>query len=472
MALKMRGGIRPSCSKSPIKSLFSVESFNGSFQADGSTPSESIMSRNQSRRCFLRCASSLIALPALESFGFRRFASAADSAGASRPKRAVFLNFGWGVTNETWFPDVNQTGADYKLPLGLAPLARHKADFTIIQGLSNKFANEAHWGSTFWLTGANRYAEPGQSFHNSISVDQVIAAHLGRETRFASLQLNSPDVPNSGHGPGLSLAWDLRGKPVAGLENPVLAFHRLFSAETTSLAERQAMLAQKRSVLDAVLTDAGDLQRGLNKTDNDKLDEYFQSIRDIETRLGKDEQWLNVAKPKAALPEPKPGLSGRDEIQVMYDLMVAALQTDSTRVITYRQPVGTLLTSIGVKVAPHDMSHYTPGDRMEASQKRDAVQSELLAGFIDKLKATKEPDGTSLFDHTVLTYGSNIRTIHYLDNCPTLIAGGGAGLKLGQHLVAPKNTPLCNLWLSLINGLGIKADRHGDSTGVMTEVVT
>lgn len=429
------------------------------------------MQVNQSRRHFLRCASSVIALPALESFGFRRFVSAAEAAGATRPKRAVFLNFGWGVTNETWFPDVMKTGADYSLPPGLAPLARHKADFTVVQGLSNKFANEAHWGSTFWLTGANRYAEPGQSFQNSISVDQVIAAQLGRETRFASLQLNSPDVRNSGHGPGLSLAWDLRGKPVAGLENPVIAFHRLFSADTTSLAERQALLAQKRSVLDAVTTDAGDLQRGLNKTDNDKLDEYFQSIRDIETRLGKDEQWLNVPKPKAALAEPKPGLAGRDEIQVMYDLMVAALQTDSTRVITYRQPVGTLLTSLGIKVAAHDMSHYTRDDRMDASQKRDAVQSELLAGFIDKLKATKEPDGTSLFDHTVLTYGSNIRTIHYLDNCPTLIAGGGAGLKLGQHLVTAKNTPLCNLWLTLINGFGIKSDRHGDSTGVVKEIL-
>ncbi len=429
------------------------------------------MQVNQSRRHFLRCASSVIALPALESFGFRRFVSAAEAAGATRPKRAVFLNFGWGVTNETWFPDVMKTGADYSLPPGLAPLARHKADFTVVQGLSNKFANEAHWGSTFWLTGANRYAEPGQSFHNSISVDQVIAAQLGRETRFASLQLNSPDVRNSGHGPGLSLAWDLRGKPVAGLENPVIAFHRLFSADTTSLAERQSLLAQKRSVLDAVTTDAGDLQRGLNKTDNDKLDEYFQSIRDIETRLGKDEQWLNVPKPKAALAEPKPGLAGRDEIQVMYDLMVAALQTDSTRVITYRQPVGTLLTSLGIKVAAHDMSHYTRDARMDASQKRDAVQSELLAGFIDKLKATKEPDGTSLFDHTVLTYGSNIRTIHYLDNCPTLIAGGGAGLKLGQHLVTAKNTPLCNLWLTLINGFGIKSDRHGDSTGVVKEIL-
>ena len=428
------------------------------------------MKTKQSRRHFLHSASALIALPALESFGFRKLAPAA-TAEKARPKRAVFLNFGWGVTNETWFPDLKQTGTDYMLPPGLVPLARHKADFTVVQGLSNKFANEAHWGSTFWLTGANRYAEPGQSMHNSISVDQVAALQFGKETRFASLQLNSPDVNNSGHGPGLSLAWDSRGKPVAGLDNPVFAFHKLFSADTTPLAERQAMLAQKRSVLDAVLTDAGDLQRSLNKTDTAKLDEYFQSIRDIETRLGKDEQWLNVLKPKAALTEPKQGLAGRDEVALMYDIIVAALQTDSTRVITYRQPVGTLLQSLAIKVAPHDMSHYSPGDRMEASQKRDIAQSELLARLIDKLKATKEPDGTSLFDHTVLAYGSNIRTIHYLDNCPTILTGGGAGLKRGQHISLPKNTPLSNAWLTLLHGLGVKAERHGDSTGIIKELI-
>lgn len=428
------------------------------------------MSLRLNRRHFLRSATTLLALPALESIGFRPFAAAASP--AARPKRMVFLGFGWGVTNETWFPDLKQTGADYTLPQGLAPLARHKKDFTVIQGLSNKFNNEAHWGSTFWLTGANRYSEPGQSFHNTISADQVAAAQLGKDTRFASIQLGTPDVENSGHGPGLSLAWDARGKPLAGLDNPVAAYHRLFSDDNTPLAQRQAMLSEKRSVLDAVLSDAKRVQRGLTKTDNDKLDEYFQSIRDIETRLGKDEQWLNVPKAKAPLSDPKPGLAGRDEIKLMYDIIVAALKTDSTRVITYRQPVGTLLTSLNIKVAPHDMSHYTPGERMQASQKRDAIQSELFAGLIDQLKATKELDGTSLFDHTAVAYGSNIRTIHYLDNCPTIVTGGGAGVKLGQHIVLQgKSTPLCNVWLTMLNGIGIQTPRHGDSTGVVKELV-
>ncbi|HEX8910883.1 MAG TPA: DUF1552 domain-containing protein [Humisphaera sp.] len=423
------------------------------------------------RRHFLRAAGSLIALPALESIGFRRFAAAAAPV-AAVPKRMVFLSFGWGVTQETWFPDAKQTGTDYALPPGLAPLARHKADFTVVQGLTNKFNNEAHWGSTFWLTGANRYAEPGQSFHNSVSADQIAAAHLGRDTRYPSIQLGTPDAANSGHGPGQSLAWDARGKPIAGFDDPVVAFHRLFSDDGTPLDQRKAMLAQKRSVLDAVLEDARDVRRGLTRTDGDKLDEYFEGVRDIETRLGKDEQWVAVPKAKAPVPEPKPGLAGREEIRVMYDLIVAALRTDTTRVLTYRQPVGTLLQSLDLKVAPHDVSHYAPGPRMEASQKRDAAQSELLAGLIDKLKATKESDGTSLFDHTCLVYGSNIRTVHYLDNCPTLITGGAAGVKLGHHLVLPgKSTPLCNAWLTLLNGVGVKAERHGDSSGVVKELI-
>ena len=423
------------------------------------------------RRRFLRSSTALIALPILESLGFRRFASAAA---ITPPKRLVFLGFGWGITQETWYPDIRQTGAGYTLPAGLQPLARHKADFSVVQGLTNKFSNEGHSGSTWWLTGANRYAQTGQSFSNSISADQVAAEQFGMHTRFASLQLNgSESAGGSGHGPGLSLAWDVRGKPIAGLNNPVETYHRLFSKETTPLAQQKAMLAEQRSALDTVLENARDLQRGLSRNDHAKLDEYFQGIRDIETRLSKDEQWMGVPRPKAPLAEPAPGLQGKEEIKLMYDLMLAAFQTDSTRVITYRQPVSTLLTSIGVTVFPHDMSHYgtVNGEKLDASQRRDLAQSELLAGFLDKLKATKEADGSRLFDHLALAYGSNIRSGHELTNCPTILTGRGAGLKLGHNIVAPKDTPLCNAWLAMLHGIGVKAERHGDSTGVLKEIV-
>jgi hypothetical protein len=430
------------------------------------------MNTHLSRRHFLRSSSSLIALPFLESLGFRRFASAAKP--AENPKRLIFLGLGWGLTTETWFPDPKQAGADYEIPKGLEPLARHKADFTVLQGLTHRFVNAGHQGSTFWLTGANQFAVPGKSFHNTISADQVAAEHFGLQTRFTSLQLDCGTYAgNSGHGPGLSLAWDASGKPIAGHKNPVEAFHRLFSGENTPLEKRKALLKRRHSVLDTVLEDAHDLQRGLGKSDTAKLGEYLDGIRDIETRLSKDEQWLEVPRPKAPIGEPKPGLAGYQEIKLMYDIMVAALQTDSTRVLGYRQPVDTLLTSLDIKVAPHDMSHYhsTMAEKLDASQRRDLANSELLAGLLDKLKATKESDGSCLLDHTTIAYGTNTRTEHNGDNCPTLLAGHGARLKMGQNIVLPKGTPLCNAWLTLLKESGVPVERHGDSTGVLKELI-
>ncbi len=430
------------------------------------------MDSQLNRRRFLRNAGSLIALPLLDSLGFRRFVRAAA---APRPKRMIFLGFGWGVTKESWYPDKAKTGVEWELPPGLKPLAAHKEDITVLQNLTNRFTNEAHWGSTFWLTGANRYAEPGQSFHNSISADQVAAEAFGRDTRFSSLQLSCENGEESGHGPGLSLAWNRKGNPVSGFNNPVTAFHRLFSEESTPLAQRQALLKRKRSVLDTVLEDAAGVARGLSREDTDKLGEYLQSIRDIETRLAKEEQWLDKPKPRpvAEIAEPAGEIAGFEEIKLMYAIAHAALQTDSTRVVTYRQPVSSLLKSLKIPFSGHNMSHYGPGPRMEASQLRDAKQSELLAGLLDKLKATREPDGSSLLDHTTLVYGSNIQSIHYLENCPTLIAGRGAGVKLGQHLVLrdPK-TPLCNLWVTLLRGNGLEVSSHGDSTGPIPELLS
>jgi len=426
-----------------------------------------------SRRVFLKSSTALVALPALESLRGTR-AVAAASAVTAPPKRLVFLGFGWGVTEESWFPDIKTPGPDYALPPGLAPLARHKSDFTIVQNLWHKYSNEGHEGSTMWLTGANRYAHAGQNFHNEISADQVAAGQLGLHTRFASVQLNGSDsLGGSGHGPGLSLAWDVRGKPIGGFNTPVEAYHKLFSPDTTPLEQQQARLAEQRSVLDTVLENARDLGRRLGKTDQDKLQEYFEGIRDIEVRLAKEEKWLGVPRPKAPLSEPKPGMEGKEEIRLMYDLLVAAFQTDSTRVITYRQPVSTLLTSLDLKVFPHDMSHYhsTRAEKLDCSQKRDLAQSQLLDGLLERLKATKESDGTSLFDNVTVVYGSNLRTGHELTNSPTLIAGRGAGVKLGHNLVMPKHTPLNNCWLTLLKGSGVEVETHGDSTGILEELL-
>lgn len=427
------------------------------------------------RRGVLKSSTATIALPFLESWGFRKYAAAADVVKA--PKRMVWLGMGFGVTADKWFPNKDQVGADYDFPKILKPLEKHRNDLTFIQNLMHKHSQDGHSGSTFWLTGANRYAMPGQSFHNTISVDQLAAETLGQDTRFTSIQLCAKGNSSSGgdgHGPGLSLAWNRQGKPVSGLNTPVEAFHRLFSDDSTPLAERQARLAEQRSVLDTILSDARTVKKKLSQSDNEKLDEYFQSVREIEVRLSKEEQWLDVEKrqPDPAVNEPSDTLVGYDEMGVMVDLMIAAMQVDASRVFTYRMPVDTMIASLGAGISAHTMSHYSHGERRDVSEMRDLHNAKFLARFIDRLKESKEADGSSLYDQTSLTFGTNLFSVHTLRNCPTLVTGGGAGFKHGQHLVmSDPKTPLCNLWYSQLKGCGIEVDKFGDSTGVIEGLI-
>ena len=420
------------------------------------------------RRHFLRSSTAVIALPFLQSLGFSRHASAATRV-AAPPKRMMFMGMGYGVTGETWYPQLNDTGPDYKLPESLDPLARHKSDFSIIQNLEHANSKDGHSGSTFWLTGADRFAIPGQSFYNTVSVDQVAAEQFGKQTRFTSLHVDGDDL--NGHGPG-SISWNRQGKPILGMTDPVALYHKLFSNNAVPLEQRQALLADERSALDTVLSDARSVKRGLTKTDIDKLDEYFDSIRQIETRISKEEQWLTVPKKTLAQPFKKPpeSLEGAPAVEMVYDLMMAAMQVDASRVFTYRLPSDSFCESIGSTYTAHNLSHYSGTERVDDSIMRDRAHAKLLAGLIDKLKATKESDGSSLFDHVSLTFGSNLRVQHSLNNCPTLIAGGGAGFKQGRHIVSEKHTPLCNLWLSTLRGSGIQAESFGDSTGVINEL--
>lgn len=428
---------------------------------------------NPDRRTFLRSAcGATLALPLLDSLGWKAFASNKTT---PPPKRLAFLSFGWGVTEESWYPDKKKIGRDFELSKGLQPLARHKDDITVIQNLHHQFNQEAHWGSTFYLTGANRYAEPGKSFSNTVSADQVAAKEWGKETRFSSLRLSCVNAEGSGHGPGLSLSWDQKGKPMAGFENPVRAYNKLFSDGSLSLEESERLLDDQRSVLDLLNDDAKRLAGSLGVRDRDKLDEYLQSVRDIEVRLSKETSWLSIPKkrPQGTLAEvPSAPVDGHEEIKLMYDIIIAAMQTDSTRVVTYRQPVEALLRSMDIQFAGHLVSHYSPGARQIASEKRDVKQSELFAYFIDRLKATEEFDGSRLFDHITVSYGTNIRSLHFLDNCPTLVTGRGAGFLLGQQIVMPETQePLCNLWLSMLQGSGLEVESQGDSTGTISNLM-
>ncbi len=417
-----------------------------------------------SRRVMLRGMGAAMCLPMLETFG--PSTALAMSKTVESPRRMIFLSYGWGVSRKDWFPEGE--GAGYKMSRCLKPMERHRKDFSVLSNLSNKRATQGHWGCTTWLTSADVNGTPGKQFHNTVSVDQIAARKLGAETRFESLELAASKEDSKGTGPGLSLSWSETGNSIAGETSPVGLYDRLFGAAEVSLEERKYQLKHNRSVLDAVLSDAKAMNRKISKGDREKVEEYFQSVRSIETRLNKAEQWLDRPKPKAPFERPKGKMKTSEEIKLMYDLMAAAIETDQCRVFTYRQPGEGWFGELGYKVEGHKTTHCTlESEAYRASIAKDQKQAEMLAYLIDRLKGLKDPDGSTVFHNSLIAYGSGIRTNHDLRDTPTLVAGhGGGGMNQGRHFVYESNqTPLANLWLGMLNQVGVKAKRFADSEG-------
>lgn len=412
------------------------------------------------RRKFLAGAGSLLCLPQLESFG------AAEAAQA--PARLVFLGFGYGFTDH-FYPKT--FGKDYKLTPSLASLEKHKGDFSMINNLYHQHSKSPHSGSESYLTGADVLGTPGKKFHNTISVDQVAAPLMGRDTRYTSLQLSSSD--NAGHGHGASLSWNASGKSISGINSSFALFNMLFGGGSMKYEERMAMLQQRKSVLDAYLGSIKSMRPHTSRMDNERLDQYFQSLREIEVRIAKEKLWAKKPKPIVDYKVPDVDRNGVDEIRTMYELMVLAMQTDSSRVFTYRQPLGGLLKAIGLTANPHELSHWSTSEaNIKANFQRELKQTELLAHFFDRLKETKDIDGSRIFDNCLVSYGSNIRSGHAISNVPAFIAGNiDNRLKHGQHIEMPKNSPLCNLWLTMLKTAGIQVDSFSDSTGTISELI-
>ena len=348
-----------------------------------------------SRRSFLKAGSTILALPMLESF-------AGQSKAAKPSKRMIFCGLGYGFNEQTFYPTEN--GNFNKMTLGMKPLDRYKKDITLFKNLTNTGSTDPHSGSTSFLTGANVSGTAGKRFHNSISCDVVAGQHLGKNMRYSMLALASKHREESGHGPGLSMSWNQAGKPVSGIPGPAELYSMLFGQIKETPEERQQRLNHKHSILDLVLKDAKSLDKKISKNDKDKLGEFYQSIREIEGGLQKEELWSNRPKPKVALQAPKDDVSGVQEIKLTYQLMALALQTNQTPVISYRQPMTKVLTSWGINFTPHALSHYAGSKpRTEALTLRDQKRCELLVYFIELLKRTKDVDGSSLY-HFELGY--------------------------------------------------------------------
>ena len=425
------------------------------------------------RRSFLRASGACLALPFLESFSFGKTASSYVA-----PKRMIFLGGGFGFTEDTFYPKQAGRFADIGLTEGLMPLKRHQDDFTMVSNLTNIGATNPHGGSSSYLTGANVSGTPGKRFFISISCDQLAAQHLGKDTRFSSLVLSAKEksgLQNSGHGNGLSLSWNDSGNPMPGIDQPIDLYHTIFQQQTGTRAELDDRLRKKESILDIVRVNASAMKRNLSTNDREKLDEYFQGVRQVELGLERQAKWANIPKPNAPFAEPIDQLIGEEEIKLMYDMIIVALQTDSTRVVTYRQPVCSLLVGIGVALQAHSLSHYGFSEpRKNASRQRDQKCSELFAHFLDRLKEAKDSDGSRLYDNCIVSYGTNLRTGHQLKNLPAIVAGGGAkNLRKGEHIIlSEKDTPLANYWLTLLQQANIPAKHFSHSTSNLPEILS
>lgn len=410
------------------------------------------------RRRFLRAAGVSLALPWLDALAPSR-ARAAD---AAPPRRMVCICTPLGLHPPYFFPD--KAGKNYTLTPYLEVLKDHRDDFTVMSGLSHPEVGHSHDSIFSFLTAAP-HPERRAGFRNSISLDQVAAEQIGGATRFPSLTLSCE---------GFSLSWTRSGALVPSDCWPSSVFARLFLEGRAEEVQSQARrLRDGQSILDTVRDQARQMQSGLGSGDRDKLDEYFTSVRELEQRMARSEEWSKKPKPKVEAKPPQNNNNPTDLIgkaRLMFDLIHLALQTDSTRLITLL-----LLGTSGVPPVPgvalghHDLSHHGKDPRkIEQLKKIEMEKLKTLREFLTKLKQTRE-DGVSLLDRTMVFFSSNLgnASTHGVKNLPVLLSGGG--FKHGQHLVfnPDKSPPLSNLYVSMLQRLGIEAERFGSSTGTL-----
>ena len=409
------------------------------------------------RRHFLRSAGVALALPWLDALGPRSRGAAAE-----QRRRLVCICTPLGLHAPHFFPA--QAGKDYALTPYLEVLKDYRADFTVMSGLTHPDVGSSHDSIFSFLTAAP-HPEIRAGFRNSISLDQFAAEHIGGATRFASLALS---------GEGFSLSWTRSGAIVPADSFPSSVFARLFLDGRPDEVEAQARrLRDGQSILDAVRDQAKQLQPALSANDRSKVDEYFTSVRELEQRLARAEEWSKKPKPKVDAKPPQNIANSADIIgrtRLMFDLIHLALQTDSTRIVTMLLTGASLPPPIpGVTLGHHDLSHHgqDPGKITQLA----AVELEKLRVLRDLLKKLKETseDGVSLLDTTSVFFSSNLGNASNPStrNLPVLLAGGG--FQHGRHLAfGDKNAPpLSNLYVSMLQRLGVAADRFGSSTGTL-----
>jgi hypothetical protein len=432
-----------------------------------------------------------MALPVLEAMSppLRALGAGEPAAIGAFPRRMAFVYIPNGANMVDWKPKA--VGTEFDLPLILEPLKEHQKDLQVLTGLAHDKArpngdgagDHARASATF-LTGCQARKTAAVDIKVGVSVDQIAAEKIGRETRLASLELSCDRGRQAGNcDSGYSCAyshnisWKSESLPMAPEADPRLVFERLFGNNSPGeMAENRAIRDRyRKSILDFALDDAKQLKAKLGATDQRKLDEYLTAVRDLELRIERSERFAKVEVPDYARPDGIPD-SYEQHIRLMFDLLALAFQTDTTRVSTFimaHDGSNRPYSFIGVPEGHHDLSHHQDDAvKKEKIAKINRFHTTQFAYFLGKLKSIKEGDAT-LLDHSMIVYGSGISdgNRHNHDDLPVLLAGRGAGtLTPGRHVRFDREIPMTNLYLSMLDRMGVPAQRVGDSTGKLENI--
>ncbi len=452
------------------------------------------LSNSISRRRFLQSTGVAVSLPMFESLVAQVSPAAEVSALATTktglPLRMAFLSIPNGVNVGNWTP--NGVGSDYQLNQTMEPLAHLKPHFQVLSGLEHKngtagadgAGDHARANATI-LTGARPRKTAGADIRVGVSVDQVAAEHVREQTRLPSLELSCDGVRTSGAcDSGYSCAyqfnvsWRSETTPMTPESNPRLVFERLFGKGEPAQRQQNFQLRQQRqsSILDFVRDDAQGLYRELGRNDQNKLDEYLTGVREIERQIEKAERFGTLPQPDVSTPSGVPE-AYQDHIRLMFDMLLLAFQTDSTRVATFmlaHDGSNRSFKEIGISDGHHSISHHQDEpEKLDKIGRIDRFYTEQLAYFLERLNTTQDADGSSLLHNSMVVYASGLSdgNRHRHDNLPVILAGHGGGtLTPGRHVAVEGKMPMTNLYVSMLDRMGVRVDGFGDSDGRMTGI--
>jgi uncharacterized protein DUF1552 len=439
-----------------------------------------ITRKHLSRRTFLQGAGATLALPFLESMIPAMTAQAATNSGT----RIGFVYVPHGAIMDRWTPKTE--GADFEFTPILKPLEPFRQYVNVVSGLGHKAADSTAVHSlspTTWLSGVRPKPTQGPDAYAGITADQIAAQKIGQDTTLPSMELATEDhsglIGECDRDYGCiymnTLSWRTPTTPLPMEINPRKVFERMFG-QGSNAAERVTRKEQDRSILDSFRQQAADLQKKLGVRDKNTMQDYLESVREIERRIQKT--GIEQANPDVAVPPAPAGIpySYEDHLKLMYDLLVLAYQANITRVITFmvaREISNRTYPQVGVPDGHHAISHHqNRAEKMDKNVKIQTYHIGLFSQFLEKMRSTRDGDG-SLLDHSVLLYGSNMSNsnAHNHFPLPNLLVGGASGrLKGNRHLRYPDHTPMTNLLLSVLDKGGVQLETLGDSTGNMADL--